>query len=240
VDVLAPVRRIAEAISGTAPLREELRAELREVSNNEAFLKESLTELERALLDPGWMRLVALSEMEFTPEGMRQMRAVCRLYGIANPLVKRGLAIRSAYVWGQGVEITARANGRKDGEQDVQAVIADFLSDPGNLRAVTGPSARDQLEHALGTDGNVYVSCFTRPLAGQVSTRVIPADQIVDIICNPEDDSEPWFYHRRWVKTTIDPSTALPSTETLERYYPALGYRPTARIRQFGQWPVAW
>jgi hypothetical protein len=240
VEVLAPVRRLAEAISGTAALREEFRTELQQNADNEAFLKESLSEMERALLDPGWMRLVALSEQEFTPAGMMQMRAVCRLYSIKNPLIKRGLNLRSAYVWGQGVEITARANGRKDGEQDVQAVVADFLSDPGNLRAVTGPSARDQLEHALGTDGNVYVACVTRPLAGQVSTRVILADQIVDIISNPEDDSEPWFYHRRWTQTTTDLATGLPSMATVERYYPALGYRPAAKVRQIGSWKVAW
>lgn len=213
---------------------------LRQRDDTITMLQESLVDLERSMLDPGWTRLVSEAELQFTPEGLRRIRAACRVFSIINPLIKRGLNIKSAYVWGQGVEITARANGRETGEQDVQAVISDFLADPGNIRSVTGPEARDQLEHALGTDGNVYVSCFTRPLAGQVSTRVIPADEICDIITNPEDVSEPWFYHRRWVQTVIDYETGAPATATLERYYPAMGYRPLSRVRRIGDWPVAW
>lgn len=99
------------------------------------------------------------------------MRAVCRLYSLKNPLIRRGLGLPSAYVWGGGVEITARANGRNDGEQDVQAVASAFLDDPTNLRSFTGPEARDTLEKSrLGIEGEMWVALFTRPLAGDVQS----------------------------------------------------------------------
>lgn len=225
----------------------QLRAEVKELSTqltqqigNNHLLAESVADLERSLNEPGWIAALANAEQEFSAEGMIRLRAICRLYNIKSPLIRRGLNLRSAYVWGQGVEISARANGRQPGEQDVQKVVNDFLSDPANQRAVTGAEARDQLEHALGTDGEVFLTMFTRPSTGQVQVRTIPADEIVRVVCNPEDRSEPWYYHRRWMRQTLDPVTGHMTHDKLEAYYPAVDYRPKTRLRQLGGYPVEW
>jgi hypothetical protein len=227
---------LLEAERNTVALLEERLAEA------SPLLQESVTDLEQRLLDPGWRRFVALTEQEFTPEGMQQLRAVCRLSSLVNPLLKRGLSLRSAYVWGQAVEITARANGRgAEGEQDVQAVVSGFLNDPGNLRAVTGTEARDQLERSgLGCEGNVFIACFTRPQTGEVQVRTILADEIAEIICNPEDRSEPWFYRRIWDENQLDMRTGRTVPVQRERFYPALDYRPNSRPRRIGGVDVAW
>ena len=233
----APIRRITEAVREriVAPVREQLGIE----RNNAALLAESVSDLERQLHDPEWIRFTALAEQEFSPEGMQQLRAICRLFAIKNPLIKRGLGFRAAYVWGQGVEIAARANGKQAGEQDVQAVVQAFLDDPGNQRAFTGAEARVQLEHALGTEGEVFVAMWTRPTTGQVQVRTVPADEIIEIICNPQDRTEPWFYRRRWVETSYSSNGGL-LQETKERMYPCVDYRPRTRPRQFATVPVDW
>jgi hypothetical protein len=232
----APVRRLAESVAGTVELREQVVAE----QNNVELLKESVYDLERQLFEPGWIRLTAQAEIEFSPEGLVQLRAICRLYALKNPLIKRGLALRGAYVWGQGVEITARANGKQAGEQDVQAVVDQFLTDDANARAVTGSAARERLERTLGTDGEVYLCLFTRPMTGAVQVRTILADEIVEVISNPEDRSEPWYFRRRWVQTAVDPATGSPVRTVLERLYPAVDYRPMTRPKKLGQVAIAW
>jgi hypothetical protein len=220
---------------------QQLSEQLDQERGSNDLLRESVVDLERNLFEPGWQRFAVLTEQEFSPEGMRQMRAVCRLMSVAHPLVKRGLSLRSAYVWGQGVEITARANGRdRDGEQDVQAVIAAFLDDDGNRRALTGSSARDRLEHALGTDGDLFIAHFTRPTTGQVQVRVIVADEITEVISNPEDASEPWFYRRVWYRHDIDQQTGIVQPQRQERLYPCVDYRPATRPRRLGQVDIAW
>lgn len=233
----APIRRLAEAAAGTFGLREQLTVE----QNNVQLLRESVLDLERQLFDPGWVRLTALSQIEFSAEGLIQLRAICRLYAIKNPLIKRALALRTAYVWGQGVEITARANGRraKPGEQDVQAVVAAFLRDEGNARAVTGPAARERLERTLGTDGEVYLVHFTRPLTGQVQARTILADEIAEVIPNPDDRSEPWYYRRRWTRSGYDAQGNLVRSVE-ERLYPDIDYRPLVRPKRLGRVEIAW
>jgi hypothetical protein len=233
---------IAERL-GFVPAQQvtELRRDLAVAESNTSLVAETLSDLERQMAEPGWIRFATLTEQEFSVRGMTQMRAICRLMSVANPLVKRGLNLRSAYVWGQGVEITARANGRdRDGEQDVQAVIAAFLDDDGNRRALTGSSARDRLEHALGTDGDLFIAHFTRPTTGQVQVRVIVADEITEVISNPEDASEPWFYRRVWYRHDIDTQTGLVQPQRQERLYPCVDYRPATRPRRLGQVQIAW
>lgn len=206
---------------------------------DQARLSESVTDLEQRLIDPGWQRFAVLTAQEFTDAGRQQMRDVCRLMNVASPLIKRAGNLRSAYVHGQGVEITARANGKRDGEQDVQAVVAAFLADRGNKRAYTGAAARDRLEHTLLTDGEFYLTLFTRPTTGEVQVRVVLADEITEHICNPEDRTEPWFYKRRWIETRHK-ADGTPEQVQQERLYPALDYKPSRRARRFAGLAVAW
>jgi hypothetical protein len=202
-------------------------------------LQESVAELEQRLTDPGWRRFTVAVEQEFSEEGRRQMRAVCRLMSIANPLLVRAISLRSAYVHGQGVQRTARANGKAEGEQDVQAVVSAFLTDEGNARSFTGPAARDRLEHSLATDGEIYVALITRPTTGEVQTRVVLADEITDIIHNPEDRTEPWFYKRSWVERQYGDGLT-PKDIQREMLYPAVDYRPARKPRTFAGLPIAW
>lgn len=240
-------RSAAVAVAESTDLRHQLaiaenNAELAERRLSRVGLEESVADLERALLnDPGWQRFTTLTEQEFTEEGKRQMRAVCRLSSLVNPLVKRGLNLRSAYVWASGVEITARAAGQEEDEQDIQTVVAAFLDDEANQRAVTGPAARDRLEHALGTDGELFIACFTRPVSGHVQTRVFLADEISEVIHNPEDRSEPWYYRRVWTEKVYGSDGSITQIQR-ERLYPDIDYRPIGRqkLRRLGNVDIAW
>ena len=241
----APVQRVVETVQSkvVAPFRDRIIAPIREQlaisQNNMELLQESYADLERQLYDPEWVRFAAAAQQEFSPEGMRQIRMICRLYTIKNPLMKRGAALISAYVWGQGVQITARANGKKRGEQDVQGVVAAFMNDPGNQRVFTSAQAQSELEQALYTDGEKFLALFTSPMTGRVQVRSLPCDEIVDILTNPEDASEPWFYHRRWTQVT-PLSDGSQVTENRDELYPAIDYRPATRRGTYAGLPVRW
>lgn len=242
----APVQRVVETVRDRilAPVREQLSIER---ANNDLLaeaiassdVSESVADLERSLFDPEWIRFTALAEQEFSAEGLRQLRAICRLYTLKNPLLKRGAALRSAYVWGQGVQISARAAGKNTGEQDVQAVVEAFLNDPGNQRTLTSAQAQNRLEHALFDGGETFIALFTNPRTGRVQVRLIPVDEVLEVISNPEDDSEPWYYRRQW--TTLQwLSDGSQITETRDELYPCIDYRPARRPRAFAGMKVHW
>ncbi|HEX8345307.1 MAG TPA: hypothetical protein VF657_11340, partial [Actinoplanes sp.] len=246
------------APASTATVEAELRRELTVTTNNLELLADRLNraaggelaeagvaDLERQVTgDPGWRVFAVVQEREFSPEGMIQMRAVCRLMAIANPLMKRGLDLRAVYVHGQGYEIRARATGRapaegQDEEQDVNAVIDAFIRDPANQRSVFGQQAATEQERALGTDGEVFVALFTRPRSGWVQARTVAADEITEVICNPDDKSEPWFYRRVWQRHTYG-SNGVATPERQEMLYPDVDYRPKVRPSTFAGIRVDW
>ena len=221
--VLSRIQETFYRVTGRTELAEMLTAE----RSMREHLQESVQGLEQAMNEPGWQRMTAHADQEFTREGLRRITAVCRVMGLKNSLIRRGIRLRTAYVWGQGVQISARDADKKSRGQDVNAVIQDFLDDPGNVRTFSGAQAHEQHEQALCTDGNLFPALFTNPRTGKVQVRFLPWDEIADIVCNPEDASEPWYYRRVW----NEPVDMTPNAGYRQRtaYYPALGYKPAHR-----------
>lgn len=223
----------------------DLRDSNTELTATVGLLQESLAELQLAMDDAGWTRIVAAGQQEFTRDGLSRISAAARVYTVKSPLLTRGLALRSAYVWGSGVHIGARATGKNrenPAEQDVNTVVQGFLDDVGNRRALIDASAQLRSERCLFTDGNLFVSLWTRPRTGAVTCRILPWDEIQDVICNPNDSSDPWFYKRTFTQNTLDYGTGSQQPTQRTVYYPALGYRPAGaqKPRTIGGDPVQW
>lgn len=212
---------------------------LRQEQETNLLLQESIAELELAMEDAGWRRLAAEGQVEFSHDGLRRIAALCQLMAIKNSLIKRGLSLRFVYTWGQGVSVAARATG-KDGGQDVNAVVQGFLDDKSNRRSFTGQQARQALDKALGTDGNLFLALFTAPRSGRVQVRSIPFVEIADAICNPEDKADPWYYKRVHTVTAVDEASGRVRQEPRTVYYPALGYAPRVRLPRIDGHRVQW
>jgi len=217
-----------------------LQEQLRQEQETNLFLEESIAELESAVETDGWQRLgTAETGAEFTPGGRRLLVDLCRTVAVANPLIKRGLNLRISYIWGSaersGVQITGR-------DEKVNEVVQRFWDD--NQGTLTGTQAQEELERALGTDGNVFFAAFTSPLTGRVKVRSVPAVEIQDIVSNPDDRDEPWFYTRTYTKQVIEPGYDPGNTRTrqqsVKEAYPALGYRPSQRIKTINGYTVKW
>lgn len=193
---------------------------------------ESIAQLQLAAEDAGWQKLGADYAREFTREGLKNVAGNARLMAIANPLIKRGLAIRHAYVWGQGVQIAAR-------DKDVNEVLQAFLDDEGTKEVFSGSQARERWSKATGTDGNRFFVHFTNPLDGRVRIRTLPFDEITEIITAPGDKATPHYYLRQWEETTATSTFGTLSRE-MKAYYPALKYQPLTKPKKLGDVPVYW
>ena len=194
----------------------------------------------------GWIRMAANIENElFTAGGRFRVVETCRMMAVSHPLLKRGLNVRIGYIWGQGVEVNARVNGA-DGktDPDLQAAVNKVIDDFEELNetSLTGMKACDELERALGTDGEVFLALFTDPKAGQVRVRSVPQLEMQRIVTNPEDRDEPWFYLREYNINQL-PRTGeaidATNTEVKRVLYPALGFDPKAAGFGLGVRPLA-
>lgn len=179
---LAGVQVGARAIEGFVDQAEEDRIRLQESALD--------AELSLARDDAGW---IALSEDGTTSSinisRTALMRAVnlSRIMYVLNPLIKRAVTVQELYVWGSGCEIKAE-------DETVKEVLKDFFSDPKN-QAVIG-QAWPEREREQRIEGNTFFVFYLNKRNGTCRIRTFQVDQIVDVICNPDDAKEPWFYKR--------------------------------------------
>lgn len=194
-----------------------------QVTNVIYELTEALASAEAllALEDRGWSRLGA--EEDLTPDILKDKADQIALAGVFNPLIKRGLTLGEAYVWGSGVEISVRDEA--DDGQDVNGVVQAFLDDV-RSNPLTELEKQLAMERSLGTWGEVWLALPTDMRAGTVAVRTIPPAEVTRIVCNPEDSEDRWFVLREW-------SQAQAKGGPFRKLYPILGYRPARRDRLF-------
>lgn len=191
--------------------------------------KERLWDLELALEDRGWVREIALSNLEFSCLGVQQLIRIIRIYAIKNPIIKRGAEICALYVFGRGVEIRSEDDGE-------DLIIQEFLER--NKREFSH-IALARKEHDFQTDGSQYWA-LPADARGKVKAMMIEPLEILDIVTDPDDTSVPWFFKRQWQRWDGITTTA-PENKTA--WYPTLDYvmyGPPAKPAQIQNVPVVW
>lgn len=217
--------------------------ELAALENYVETLEESLLDARRLLAtdDYGWATVGDWARDGVIPrEVVQQVVTLARIMAIADPLIRRACSLHKAYVWGGGVTISAKQE--RGAEQDVNAVVQAFLDDPSNKAAFTSAQAREHLEHQLQTDGEAFHALPTSPLSGRVQVRQIPSAEIADIVTNPEDAIDVWYYKRTYVEKSLiaQGSSTVTSSQTVTAYYPDINHRPATRPRSIDGHEVRW
>src|SRR4051812_8501080 len=203
------------------------------VELSESDLQERLAALEFAMETAEWRVVSGQAEQEFSRPGLHNVTELSRVLFLKNPIIKRGVLVKRDYVWGQGWAIHAQ-------EAQIQAVLDGFLYDQKNDDVFGSHEARLQLEIELQTDGNWFFCFFINAITGQLRIRTISFDQIEDVLYNPDDSKEPWYYQRRWTESRVDYATGGMSSEQRGAYYPDWRYKPTTQPKSIGEWPVYW
>lgn len=213
---------------------EQMQINLVQALAENELLHESLADVQAALREPGWVSMSNSAAEEFSSEGRRQAAGLCRILVVQNPLIKRGVAIRTGYIWGEGRQVSGR-------DDAVNEVIQKFDDD--NKTSFSSSQAREESEKTCATDGNIFRALPTSPRTGRVRVRTIDPIEMVAIHTNPEDRDEPWFYERRFTVNKAGSRYAgltRPTFETKTLLYPALGFKPTARVKTIDGIEVMW
>jgi len=196
-------------------------------------LRERMADLELALEDVSWLRVTFQAEQEFSREGLRQINRLARVMWLKSPLIKRGVGVQTLYVFGQGVNVYGRVPA-------VNAVVQKFLDDAKNQAELTSQQASMQKEMELQLFSNLFFVFFVNRSSGRVRVRTIQPDEVEEIICNPEDGKEPWFYRRTWQEQKLDMDSGGIATTQRTAYYPDWRYTPRVKPVRIGPHEVRW
>lgn len=224
------VQRLREAI---VPGLSELRETYRQERDTNALLVERMAELEFALEDANYLRLSADSSRDFSRDGLRKITRMARIYWVKNPLILRGVKLKTSFVFGQGLNLQAADPG-------VNEVAQAFWMDPKNQASLTSHQALMEQEDNLQLEGNVFVALFTHPATGRVRVRSIPFDEIEDVIADPDDALTVRYYRRDFTRKVFDESAGTYREEPSTEYHPDWRYKPAAKPQTIAGKPVRW
>ncbi|MBU2177645.1 MAG: hypothetical protein KJ556_21340, partial [Gammaproteobacteria bacterium] len=196
----------------------------------EANFTERITELEYELEERGWERLYGAGDLEFSRDALRRICRESRLFYMKNPLIRRAVDLENAYVFGQGVTIKAD-------DAVVNEVVQAFIADEVNRSEIATPRAMAILNTDLKIDSNLFF-CFFTNAKGDVRVRTIPFDEIQDVITNPEDAKEVWYYLRRRIpRISILGGISNPEEQNL---HPDWQYTPKDRPKEYKGIRIDW
>ena len=203
---------------------EGLGTELTISGDNLDLLWERMAELELSLEDQGWHVLSGISEQEFSRRGLSIINRLARFYFLKNPLIKRAVLTQTQYVMGQGVNIQAV-------HPLVDEVIQDFMEDEKNEAELTDHQAMMIKETELQCFANLFFVFFINRYTGHVRIRTIPVAEITEIIANPDDAKDPWYYKRVWASTGLNVKTGQYESAMHTALYPDWRYKPSGNAR---------
>jgi hypothetical protein len=154
------------------------------------LLQERLATLEQAIpvFGNGWELMSGASGADFARDKLQDIADFSKIYFLKNPLIKRAVTVQSLYVFGQSYSVTAE-------EPKVQDILDAFWMNRLN-QPVLSHQALMQQEQELQLNGNLFYVFFSGD--DGVTVRTIPFSQVREIITNPEDAQEPWFYRRTY------------------------------------------
>lgn len=205
-------------------------------------LEEALFDAQRLLAqdDRGWALMGERSGELFSREHLKQVITLARVMSVADPLIRRAVSLHLAFLWGGGV--TIGADQEEGAQQDVNAVVQAFLDDPKTRKVFSAPAAHEQRERALKTDGEYFLALPTSPLTGRVQPRRIPSSEVQEIVSNPEDEVDVWYYRRTYVQRSLVAQAGMTrlAEETVTVYYPDVYHRPLVRPRFIDGHAVRW
>lgn len=187
----------------------------REYDLTVALLESRIGELEMRLQEQGWMKLDG-GGREFSRETFDNLVELARVSYLKNPIINRAVEIGALYVWGQDISVTVE-------DEDVQAVVDRFWKD--NHNVLTGQQASRLLEVELEVTGNVFLALFPDKASGSVHVRPMPMEEIRQIVSNPEDRAEVWYYLRGWQEQPVGGGSPVKRSA----FYPDWRYRPATK-----------
>lgn len=209
----------------------EARAENQVLANGLEIVQENMADVVLALDNQGWNPMGEDLDMSEVPlSTIKKTSRTTRSLVVINPLAKRGVSVRTAYIWGNGVEF--KGLDLKD----------TFIKSANMQKYLLSPKACSEMESCLATDGNFFllVSKGGTFYSSKKSVQRLPMAQITGSVTNPDNHEEIWFYRREWLRIINNSEVEAETRIMVIEYIPAIDYDPMAsgRPRQIRGYPV--
>lgn len=167
-------------------------------------LQESLMEIEAAIDEIGWREMGSLGSQtwNFKRNSIKKMMDLSRRMYIMNPLMRRSIDVQALYIWALGYTVSSK-------NKDVEKVLENFFCDPQNESVFSSQPALEAREKDQQQTGNTFFALWVNHNTGSCRMRVLPVDEVQEVITNPEDSKDVWYYRRSYTDAQGRPQEIL-------------------------------
>jgi len=224
---------MAEGKLAESEIQEVTTESLTEQLQSMAFeFSERIAELELDMEDVGWEKLSGFGDVEFSRAAIRTITRLSRIFYLKNPLIKRAVDLKTSYVFGQGVTI-------QGAHPLIDQIVQAFLDDEKNKAELTRHLSMSARETDLQIESNLFFMFFGNE-EGLTRIRTVPFTEIADIISNPEDAKDPWFYVRKKALKVDHLGNPIGELDTKGTLYPDWQYRPAQKDTTYEGMEIDW
>jgi len=194
-------------------------ADFQAMSSENELLRESYASMASAILsfdDEGWNPIGAQYGVNgFTLTELKISAAKIREVTEGNPLLKRGSAMRTSYIFGRGVVF---------GDQPPR--VRRIMEDQQNQDVLFSAEAQMINERSHFTDGQFFI------LADNKTKQLqrIPFEEITGAVTDPDDSERIRYIRRTWTRTDVNFPTGLETSSARDVWYPVDTYKPSGRF----------
>jgi hypothetical protein len=203
-----------------------LLSEFQAIASENELLRESYANMAKAILDledEGWKPLTIFEQNEgFALQELKQAAKKIREMVEGNPLLKRGCAMRTSYIFGRGVNFN---------EQPPR--IRNIIMSPQNQDVIFSAEAQQINERSHFTDGQFFLLADVQSKQFQR----IPFDEITGVVTDPDDSEQIRYFRRSWASYNQE-SSNTPTAVQREVWYPTDTYSPARYPRSIQGQPV--
>lgn len=162
-------------------------------------LQEALSAATRALEDQAWTNLMATdTDLPGLSDADRPaLRSKAKELATKNPMVKHAQNLVSWFTFGQGVQAPQIKHDDETTATKAQEVIDEFWRDPDNEATLTSYIAQDQACRKAQNEGDLFLMFFVDETNGTTKVRIPDANEITDIVFDPDDRNRPLYYVRK-------------------------------------------
>ncbi len=166
----------------------ELYREYKALKSTVGMLRENLDQLS-AMQEMGYQRLSAHDSEGLTEDTIRLLMRTGYYMWIWNPLINRAANVQASYVFGREMQFTSENDRTRN-------ILNEFWNDRHNQSQLTGLPALVLRDEELEFQGNLFVATINTPGTRPPQIRIIPPEQITDIITDPDDAGRVVAYKR--------------------------------------------
>lgn len=152
-----------------------------------------------ALENIGWRPLAGFCDSNsFTLEDLHRASELCRAVATVNPLVERGLKVRTGYIWGSGVSVVPKEFIQGPGRP--RTVNTDPRMPEGLTDVLTGTLAQMEIEMTAACDGNLFFLVDRK----EKTVQRVPFEEITGGVSQRGNKEKLLYIRRTWNDWDLD------------------------------------